>query len=156
MDCKARLEQYLSDNKVTFTTLTHPTAYTAQQVAETQRVRGEQVAKVVMVLADSMIVMLVLPACHRIAFGQLDEVLGVKGARLAKEEEFAGIFPDCEIGTMPPFGNLYGVPVYVDRALSQASEIVIPAGTHRHTIKIVYREYARLAQPVVDDFTVHL
>ena len=156
MDCKARLEQYFRDNGVHFAAMTHPAAYTGQEVAKAQGVPGRQVAKVVMVVAEGKIVMLVVPASHRVDFAQLGSVLSASGARLAKEGEFVGLFPDCETGAMPPFGNLYGVSVYVDRTLSEGGEIVFPAGTHRDTIKIAYEDLARLAQPVVGDFAVHL
>jgi len=156
MDCKARLEQYFRDNGVGFQIMTHPTAYTAQELAAAQRVPGKQVAKVVMALVGDKCVMLVMPASYRIDFARLGDALGAKEARLAKEEEFSDLFPDCDVGAMPPFGNLYGVPVYVDRALAGDGEIVFQAGTHHDTMKIAYQDYARLAQPNVADFATHL
>lgn len=156
MDCKAKLEEYFRDNRVGFQAMTHPTAYTAQEVAAAQKVPGKQVAKVVMVLADDRVAMLVMPASYRIDFTKLRGILGAKDARLAKEEEFSGLFPDCDTGAMPPFGNLYNVPVYVDRVLTEDPEIVFQAGSHRDTLKIAYKDYARLAQPIVADFATHL
>jgi len=156
MDCKTRLEQYFRDNGVGFQIMTHPTAYTAQELAAAQRVPGKQVAKVVMALADGKIVMLVMPASFRIDFAKIRDALGAKEARLAKEKEFSDLFPDCDVGAMPPFGNLYSVPVYVDRALADDGEIVFQAGTHQDTMKIAYQDYARLAQPIVADFAMHL
>jgi Ala-tRNA(Pro) deacylase len=156
MDCKARLEKYFNENGIGFQAMTHPTAYTAQDVAAAQKVKGKQVAKVVMVLVDAKVVMLVMPASYRIDFPKLNHALKVKEARLAKEEEFSNLFPDCDTGAMPPFGNLYNVPVYVDRALTENPEIVFQAGSHRDTLKISYADYARLAQPVVVDLATHL
>ena len=156
MTCKARLETYLRENGVGFQAMTHPTAYTAQEVAAAQGVPGKQVAKVVMVLAEAKPVMLVMPASYRADFTRLKSVLNTGEVRLAAEKEFAALFPDCEAGAMPPFGNLYHVPVYVDRALAEDAEIVFQAGTHRDTIKIAYPDYARLAQPVVAEFAMHL
>jgi len=156
MDCKARLEQYFLDNGVGFQAMTHPAVYTAQEVAAAQRVPGKQVAKVVMVLAGDQALMLVMPASFRIDFAKLKDALGAEEARLAREKEFSDLFPDCDVGAMPPFGNLYNVPVYVDRVLTEDAEIVFQAGTHRDTMKIAYRDYARLAQPVVADFATHL
>jgi Ala-tRNA(Pro) deacylase len=156
MDCKERLEKYFRENGVGYQVMTHATAYTAQDVAAAQKVKGNQVAKVVMVFADAKIVMLVLPASYRIDFPKLKSALGVKEARLAKEEEFSDLFPDCDTGAMPPFGNLYAVPVYVDQSLSGEEEIVVQAGSHRETMKIGYQDYARLAQPTVADFAAHL
>jgi Ala-tRNA(Pro) deacylase len=156
MDCKAKLEKYFHDHGVGFQAMTHPTAYTAQEVAAAQKVKGKQVAKVVMVLADAQAVMLVMPASYRIDLTKLKAALNVKDARLAREEEFANLFPDCDTGAMPPFGNMYNVPVYVDRSLTEDPEIVFQAGSHRDTMKIAYSDYARLAQPVVADFATHL
>ena len=156
MDCKEKLEKYFHDNGVGFQAMTHPTAYTAQDVAAAQRVKGKQVAKVVIVLADATAVMLVMPASYRIDFAKLKMALNAKDARLAKEEEFSNLFPDCDTGAMPPFGTLYSVPVYVDRSLTEDPEIVFQAGSHRDTMKITYQDYARLAQPVVADFAMHL
>ena len=156
MECRAKLEKYLRDNGVEFQAMTHRAAYTAQELAAAQGVKGRQVAKVAMVHADARIVMLVMPASYRIDFARVKDLLAAKEARLALEEEFSGLFPDCETGAMPPFGNLYAVPVYVDRSLAEDSEIVFQVGTHRDTMKISYRDYARLAQPVVADFAVHL
>ncbi len=156
MDCKSRLEEYFRENHVEFRAMTHPTAYTAQDVAAAQKVKGQQVAKVVMGLADTQVVMLVLPASSRIDFQKLKGALGGQEVRLAKEEEFSGLFPDCDTGAMPPFGNLYHVPVYVDRALTDDLEIVFQAGSHSDTIKIAYKDYTQLAQPVVADFAIHL
>lgn len=156
MECKDKLEKYFHDNGVKFQAMTHATAYTAQDVAAAQKVKGKQVAKVVMVLANAKSVMLVLPASYRIDFAKLKGVLAAKEARLAKEEEFSTLFPDCDPGAMPPFGNLYNVPVYVDKSLTEDPEIVFNAGSHRDTMKIAYRDYARLAQPNVADFATHL
>jgi Ala-tRNA(Pro) deacylase len=101
-------------------------------------------------------VMLVLPASYRIDFAKLRTFLSTKDVRPAKEEEFGNIFPDCEVGAMPPFGNLYNVPVYVDRSLTEDPEIVFQAGTHRDTMKIRYADYERLAKPKTGEFATHL
>ena len=156
MECRAKLEKYLHDNGVEFQVMTHRTSYTAQETAAAQGVKGREVAKVAMVHADSRIVMLVLPASFRIDFAKLKGLLGAREPRLATEEEFSGLFPDCNTGAMPPFGNLYDVPVYVDRSLAEDPEIVFPIGTHRETMKIAYKDYVRLAQPIIADFAVHL
>jgi Ala-tRNA(Pro) deacylase len=153
--CLQHLQKYLRENGVPFETMVHPTVYTAQEVAAAQHVPGEQLAKVVIVRADDRNLMLVLPAPHRVAFYKLKALLKARDVRLAKEEEFGGIFPDCDLGAMPPFGHLYNIPVYADKALSEWSHIVFQAGTHRDTIKINYADFARLAQPTVGDFTTH-
>ena len=152
MDCQAKLEKYFRENGVHYQTLSHPPAYTAQEIAAAQHVPGKQVAKVVMVTANSRPVMLVLPASHHIDFRKLGEALGMKKVRLAHEREFESLFPDCDLGAMPPFGNLYGVRVCADETLAEDTEIVFQAGAHDTTMKIAYSDFVRLANPIVADF----
>jgi len=152
MKCRERLEQYLRENGVGFEVMTHSQAFTAQEMAAALHVPGEQVAKVVIACADERMIMLVLPAPSRIHMDKLRALAGAEKVRLAEEKEFADLFPDCATGAMPPFGNLYDVPVYVDTALSQVDDIVFRVGTHRETIKMDYGDYERLAQPVVSEF----
>jgi Ala-tRNA(Pro) deacylase len=96
--------------------------------------------------------MLVLPAPYRMDFDRVRVLLGAKKARLAGEEEFEDLFPDCDTGAMPPFGNLYGVPVYVDQSLAEQGDIIFRIGTHHETIKLAYADFSRLAQPIVGEF----
>ena len=152
MDCKERLSQYLNDHGVRFEVLTHPQAYTMQEVAAELHESGKQVAKVVMVKADGKHVMLVVQASHRLNFSRVGKLLNAERVSLAKEEDFAALFPDCAPGAMPPFGNLYQVPVYVDQSLANQDEIVFRVGTHRDTMKMAYADYGRLVQPTVGDF----
>jgi Ala-tRNA(Pro) deacylase len=156
MECRAKLEKYLRDNGVEFQAMTHRAAYTAQELAAAQGVKGRQVAKVAMVHADARIVMLVMPASYRIDSAELKGLVDAQEARLATEEDISGLFPDSDTGAIPPIGNLYDVLVYEVRALTEDPEIVFQVGTHRDTMKIAYRDYARLAQPIVADFAVHL
>jgi Ala-tRNA(Pro) deacylase len=146
------MEQYLQENGVQFEVMTHSQAYTMQEVAAALHVPGRQVAKVVMVLADQALAMLVLPAPDRLDFAKVRALLDAKKVSLAAEEDFADRFPDCATGAMPPFGNLYDVPVYVDQPLAEESHMVFRVGTHRETMKIAYTDYARLVQPAVDEF----
>lgn len=146
---KERLEKYLSMNGVEFEGETHRRAFTAQQVAALEHVPGRQFAKVVMLVVDGHPVMAVLPATRSVYFEGVAESLGAHEVRLACESEFAPLFPDCEVGAMPPFGNLYHVPVYVDEPLESVGDIVIQAGTHRDTLRLQYHDFSRLTQPVV-------
>jgi Ala-tRNA(Pro) deacylase len=123
-----------------------------QETAAALHMSGKQVAKVVMVKADGRIVMFVIPAPHRLNMDRVSAALEAKKASLAKEEEFSTLFPDCAPGAMPPFGNLYDIPVYVDQAMADQEHIVFRIGTHRHTMKVPYADFARLAQPTVGDF----
>ena len=152
MKCRERLEQYLRENGVGFEVMTHSQAFTMQEVAPALHVPGKQVAKVVIVRADEEMAMLVLPAPYRLNTAKARTLLGVKGVRLAKEKEFTDLFPDCATGAMPPFGNLYDVPVYVDQSLAEESDIVFRIGTHRETMKVAYDDFSRLAQPTVGEF----
>ena len=154
MDCRGRLERWFRDERVTYELKEHSEAFTAQQVAATEHGSGYWVAKVVMVVSAGMLVMLVLPAPFRVDLVRLKEALGAGVVRLAREDEFANLFPDCEVGAMPPFGNLYGVPVYVDAALAKDPFIVFNAGSHRETMTIAYADFERLAHPQVADFAV--
>ncbi|MBI2237514.1 MAG: YbaK/EbsC family protein [Actinobacteria bacterium] len=152
MGCRERLERYLRENGVPFEVQDHRMAYTAQQIAAAEHVPGRMLAKVVMVLADGELSMLVLSAPSLVDLERAGEMLGGKAVRLADEMEFAPAFPDCEPGAMPPFGNLYGLPVYVDRALTRNETIVFQAGTHTETMSVTYADFERLAQPAVAEF----
>jgi Ala-tRNA(Pro) deacylase len=144
-----RLQSYLRQNEVSFQIQHHPIAYTAQEVAASEHVSGKLLAKTVMVVADGQLVMLALPAPYRVETEKARTALGATEVRLAHEDEFASTFADCEVGAMPPFGNLYGVPVYVDRALAEDETIVFRAGTHTDTMSLNYADFERLAQPTV-------
>lgn len=153
MNGRERLEGYLRENGIPFEVEEHPTAYTAQRIAASEHVPGRMLAKVVMATTNGNLVMLVLPAPSMADVAKVSEVIGGE-ARLASESEFSPAFPDCEAGAMPPFGNLYDVPVYVDRALGQNERIVFQAGTHSVTMSVAYADFERLAGPIVADITV--
>jgi len=151
MDCKDRLEAYLREKQVPFEVRHHPRAITAQEVAASEHVPGKMLAKTVMVLADGKMVMLALPAPYQVDVDKAGKVLGVE-VRLAHEEEFENTFPDCEVGAMPPFGNLYEVPVYVEAALAEDETIVFRAGTHTDTMSVSYADFERLVEPTIAEF----
>lgn len=154
MDCAERLEGYLKENGVAVEIQEHRPAFTAQRVAATEHVPGRMFAKVVMAEEDGELVMLVLPATSVVDTRKAEDAVGGEPLRLATEREFAPRFPDCEAGAMPPFGNLYDVPVYVDRALGQSERIVFQAGTHTVTMSVPYADFERLARPKVADLAV--
>ena len=151
---RERLEAYLREHGVRYEVTPHAEAYTAQEVAATEHVPGRQFAKVVIAEADGKHVMLVLPASARVDLVRLRAALGAKVARLAREEEFAAWFPDCEAGAMPPFGNLYDIPVYLDRSLADQPRLVFNACSHRETVAISGEDYRRLASPAMIEFAV--
>lgn len=157
MVCR-KLTDYLHGEGVDFELAHHRTAYTAQEAAGALHVSGKQFAKVVMVIADDRLVILVIPAHHRLNFGkQLNQLLGAKNVRLAKESEFGGLFRErrygCEVGAMCPFGHLYEFPVYMDAALAEIPNMVFRAGTHRDAIQMAAEDYRHLEQPQMASFS---
>ena len=154
MECRDRLENYLRENQVPFEEQHHPRAVSAQEVAASEQIPGRMLAKTVMVLADGEIAMLALPAPYQVDLEKAAAALGVKEARLAEEEEFADTFSDCEVGAMPPFGNLYGVPVYVEKTLAEDETIVFRSGTHTETMSVSYSDFERLVEPTVAQFAL--
>jgi Ala-tRNA(Pro) deacylase len=146
-----RLKQYLDAEGVKYVSVTHSLAYTAQEIASIAHVPGRDLAKTVMVFLDGALAMAVLPANRHVSLGRLQMLTGAKTVRLATEAEFRTAFPDCETGAMPPFGNIYGVPVYVDGSVRH-EEIIFNAGTHRELIRMAYADFAKLAKPVIGDF----
>lgn len=148
----ARLKDYLDAEKVRYEVLSHREAYTAPEIAHALHVPGKELAKVVMVKVGERLVMAVLPSTWKVDLKRLKEVFRPHPVRLAKEEEFQQVFPDCDIGAMPPFGNLYGLEVYVDQSLTEDEEMVFQAGTHHEAMKMRYRDFAVLARPIVREF----
>jgi Ala-tRNA(Pro) deacylase len=144
-----RLRQYLDENHVAYQVRAHKTAFTAQEVAAAEHVPGREMAKVIMVRAGDEYLMAVLPAPYHVSLDQLGRVTGKKDLRLAMENEFAGLFPECQAGAMPPFGNLYGLPVWVDESLTRDREIGFNAGNHEQTVHLAYADFAQLVRPKV-------
>ncbi|MDP1948849.1 MAG: YbaK/EbsC family protein [Nitrospirota bacterium] len=147
-----RLQTYLDSHKIAYKLLSHDKAFSSQRTAEALHVPGDLFAKVVVVKADERFVMAVVPSTWRVDFKRLEEALDSKHVRLATEHELAELFPDCEVGTMPPFGNLYNMNVYVDQLLSQDEHIFFEAGTHTGAMKLRYRDFAELVHPLVAQF----
>jgi Ala-tRNA(Pro) deacylase len=156
MTISKRLKDCLEKSQVPYELGYHTMVYTAQEVAVAQHVPGREMAKVVMVKADGKMFMLVLPASYQVDMKKLKAALQCKRVRMAKEKDFEELFPDCEIGAMPPFGNLYNLEVWVEQVLSEDEFIVFQAGSHVETLKMKYSDYARLVNPKAGDFSVHL
>lgn len=144
-----KLQEFLDQNKVSYEVKNHPEAFTAQEIAAAQHVPGKQMTKVVILKADGSFVMAALPAHHLIDFDKARASLGAKQVSLATEQEFTSLFPECEPGAMPPFGNLFGLPVYVDPSLEDDEVIYFNAGNHRQTVKMKYQDFKTLVQPKV-------
>jgi Ala-tRNA(Pro) deacylase len=155
MKIPKQLIDCLNENKVRYEVLHHPEAVTAQRIAQAEHVKGRHHAKVVMVKSAEQHLMTVLPADHQIDLKKVGKAIG-KTASLDREEEFKSLFPDCAIGAMPPFGNLFGLPTYVDEHLAEQDYIVFEAGTHTDAIKISYRDYEKIVKPKVEDLAIKL
>ena len=151
-----KLKDYLEKNQVRYEVGYHERVYTSQEIAAAMHVPGKELTKVIMVKADGKMVMLVLPASYRVETKKLKKVFQCKRLGIAKEKDFEELFPDCEMGAMPPFGNLYNLEVWVDQILTEDEFIVFQAGSHVETLRIKYSDYARLVSPKVGDFSVHL
>jgi Ala-tRNA(Pro) deacylase len=148
-----QLKEFLDREKIKYVSIVHSTAYTAQEVAASAHITGKELAKVVIVELDSRMAMAVLPANRKIVLQDLREVTGSEEVKFAPEEEFKKRFPDCETGAMPPFGNLYGMDVYLAEELMHHDEIAFNAGSHTEVIKMAYKDFDRLVCPRVMSFT---
>lgn len=147
MSIPRRIHEYLHSQDVPFEWLHHPQAFTAQEVAHSLHLSGKRLAKTVIVSADGRTVMAVLPASHRLDLKEFRSVLEARRVELVAEEELAKAFPDCELGAIPPLGNLYGIDVWVEKSVSEAEHIVFTAGTHADCIRMTYRDFASLVNP---------
>lgn len=150
-----RLQEYLQKQRVAFDTLAHPHALTAQETAASAHVPSEEMAKTVMVKIDDKLAMAVIPANAWLDLDGLKELAGAHSVRLATEDEFRDRFPGCEVGAMPPFGNLYGMDVYAADSLASGDRFAFNAGTHRELVRMDCRDFHRLVQPRVGQVTRH-
>jgi len=144
-----KLKSYLDEKKIRYHVLAHHERFTAPEIAQALHVPGHMMAKVVVVKADGKETVVAIDANSRVDLDALGRALGVAAVRLATEEEIRTRFPDCEVGAMPPFGNLYDLPVVVDRRLATDDEIVFEAGNHHEAIKLAYADFDRLVKPTV-------
>ncbi|HTL16594.1 MAG TPA: YbaK/EbsC family protein [Patescibacteria group bacterium] len=148
-----KLKEFLDKEKIKYVCITHSAAYTAQEVAASAHITGRELAKTVIVELDGEMAMAVLPANRRIVLQDLREVTGSDQVKFASEDQFRAQFPECETGAMPPFGNLYGMDVYLAETLTENDEIAFNAGTHTEVIKMKFQDFERLVQPRVLCFT---
>jgi Ala-tRNA(Pro) deacylase len=155
MEIPRRLIDCLNEKNVQYEILHHAEAMTAQRIAQAEHVKGRHQAKVVMIKSGDQHLMTVLPADHHIDLEKVEKVLG-KAVSLDKEDDFKSLFPDSAIGAMPPFGNIYGLPTFVDKHLAEQEYIVFEAGTHTDAIKMSYRDYEKIVGPKVEDLAIKL
>jgi len=148
-----QLVDFLDSNKAKYIVISHSPAFTAQDVAQSAHIPGKEVAKTVIVWMDGTMAMSVLPASQMVDFNLLKEVTGAKNVELATESEFKDRFPDCEVGAMPPFGNLFNMRVFAASSLAEDKEIAFNAGSHREVLKMAYADFERLVKPRIGAFT---
>lgn len=142
-----KLEEFLDSNNIKYVTMSHSPAYTAQEVAASAHIPGKQLVKTVMVKVNGEIAMAVLPASHKVDFDLLKEAIGASKVELASEQEFTDKFSECEVGAMPPFGNLYGMEVFVTESLAEEGEIAFNSGSHTELIRMSYKDFEVLVKP---------
>jgi Ala-tRNA(Pro) deacylase len=148
-----RLKEFLDSHQVKYIVITHSQAYTSLEIAALSRIPGKEIAKTVMVKADGKMIMVVVPASHMVDFKLLHTFIGATHVDLADEPAFKNLFPECEVGAMPPFGNLFGIDVLVSDSLTEDEMIAFNAGSHKELIRMTYRDFAQLVQPKVGAFS---
>lgn len=144
-----RLKDFLDTYQIKYSGISHSVAYTAQGIAALTHISGKELAKTVVLKVDDLFLMAVVPASQRVDLSHIKQALAAKSVELATEEELRQLFPDCETGAMPPFGNLYGIRVMADESLTQDQEIVFNAGSHRELIRMAWNDYVKLAKPTI-------
>lgn len=144
-----KLREFLDENNVKYLVISHSIAYTAQEIAASAHIPGKEVAKTVIVKLDGKMTMAVLPAPYKVDFDLIKKATGAKDVELASEEEFKYLFPGCEIGAMPPFGNLYDMDTIVAKSLTEDEDIAFNAGTHKELIKLSYKDFENAVKPKI-------
>ena len=149
-----KLKSFLDENKIKYVSIQHSSAYTAQEIAAIAHIPGKDLAKTVIIKIDGKMAMAVLPASYKVSFDNLKDALGVREIRLAYEQEFMDKFPDCEVGAMPPFGNIYGMEVFVAESLAEDEEIAFNACSHTELIKMSFSDFEKLVKPKRIKFSI--
>ena len=142
-----KMKELLDDNGIKYVTFQHSPAYTAQEIAQSAHISGKNVAKIVILKIDDKLTMAVVPASHQVNLESMKNVATANKVELASEQDFRGMFPDCEPGAMPPFGNLYEMEVFVSPALAEDENIAFNAGSHTELIRLAYRDFDDLVHP---------
>lgn len=151
-----KLKEFLDSHNVKYVTISHSRAFTAQETAVSAHIPVKELAKTVIVKIDGKMAMAVLPASCKVDFDLLKKATGAATIEIANEKEFKDLFPDCEIGAMPPFGNLYGMEVFVTKSLTEDREIAFNAGSHRELVKLTYKDFEQLVKPKIVNFSVEI
>src|SRR3972149_5443480 len=151
-----KLKEFLDSHSIKYVTISHSRAFTAQETATSAHIPGKELAKTVMVKMNGKMAMAVLPASSKVDFELLKKATGSSKVEIGSEKEFKDMFPECEIGAMPPFGNLYGMEVFAAESLTEDKEIAFNAGSHRELVKMAYKDFEKLVKPKVTNFSVEM
>lgn len=149
-----KLKDFLEAREIPYKSMDHPRTFTAQQTAQVTHIRGKRMAKTVIVRVDGLLSMVVVPADAHVDLEHILELTDADRVELADEMEFAARFPDCEVGAMPPFGNLYGMDVFVHEDLAREKELAFSAGAHNEVILMAFEDFARLVKPNVGTYAL--
>jgi Ala-tRNA(Pro) deacylase len=150
------LQSYLDEHGVQYRMSRHDPAYTSQDLAATEHVRGKKVIKPVVVRADGQWVMCALPASHRVDLQELREQLRAEDVILADEQSLGRLFPECELGAEPPIGKLFGMPTLMDESLIGDDTVTFQAGTHCDAVTMPLIDYRRISDAEIAHFGRHL
>ena len=150
-----KLREFLDSQQIKYLVISHSLGYTAQGIAAAAHVSGKKLAKTVIVKLDGILAMAVVPASEHVDMDRLKMLTGCNCVEIASEKEFQNAFPDCELGAMPPFGNLYDMPVYADASLAEHEEITFSAGTHRELVRMHWEDMLRIVNPTIAELTYH-
>ncbi len=150
-----KLKEFLDKENIKYISIKHSSAYTAQEIAASAHIPGKELAKTVMIKVDGKMAMAVLPASYKIDIDSFKEITGAENVRLAGEAEFKDKFPDCEVGAMPPFGNLYNMDVFAAQSLEDDEEIAFNACSHTELIKLSFKDFKKLVNPKIVEFSFH-
>jgi len=156
MNTLAKIKQYLDQNNVPYQVILHEEVYTAQELAQALHVPGKELVKVIILRADDRYCMAILPSIRKIDLSALQTQLHAAALSIATEQELKALFPETEIGAMPPFGHLSSMEVWVDVILTTDEYITFNAGTHYEAIRMHYADFERLTQPHVAPFSIRI
>lgn len=148
-----RIRDYLDSQDVSYEPIHHSQAFTGQEVAHSMHISGKKLAKTLVLEGDGKLVMAVIPASHRLNLQDLRAAMEVHRLEMLPEGELVKLFPDCDLGAIPPFGSLYGLAVWVDRTVSDAEDVVFCAGTHEDCVRMKYSDFAKLSKPRLGRFS---
>lgn len=151
-----KLKDFLDSHNIRYITISHSRAFTAEETAVSAHIPRKELAKTVMVKIDRKMAMAILPASDKLDLDLLKKETGAKQVEISGEKEFKGLFPDCEVGAMPPFGNLYGMDVFVAKSLTEDREIAFNAGSRRELVRLAYKDFEQLVKPRVVKISVEI